>query len=138
MLMLPSLLQAAGSGKLRIFGDGCNMISFCHVDNYCHGLILGAQALYPRSPALGKYYVITDSEPQYFWTALDQAITGMGFTSLFSKLKIPSWLIMAIAYLVVFLGDLFSFISGDHSIVYSSPNVVFILYNISLTIRFRV
>lgn len=31
------------------------MISFCHVDNYCHGLMLGAEALYPGSPALGIY-----------------------------------------------------------------------------------
>lgn len=54
MLMLPSLLQTAGSGKLRVFGNGENIISFCHVDNYCHGLILGAKALYPGSPALGE------------------------------------------------------------------------------------
>ena len=41
-------------GKLRVFGNGENKISFCHVDNYCHGLILGAKALYPGSPALGQ------------------------------------------------------------------------------------
>ena len=58
VLTLPSLLETAGSGKLRVFGDGENMISWCHVDNYCHGLILGAEALYPGSPALGKYYVV--------------------------------------------------------------------------------
>ena len=33
-LFLPSLLETAGSGKLRIFGNGENLISFCHVDNY--------------------------------------------------------------------------------------------------------
>jgi nucleoside-diphosphate-sugar epimerase len=53
-LFLPNLLEAAGSGKLRIFGNGKNNISFCHVDNYCHGLILGSEALYPGSKALGK------------------------------------------------------------------------------------
>ena len=58
VLTLPSLLEAAGSGKLRIFGDGEIKISWCHVDNYCHGLILGGEALYPGSPALGKYYVV--------------------------------------------------------------------------------
>jgi hypothetical protein len=41
------------TGKLRVFGSGNNQISFCHVDNYCHGLMLGAAALYPGSPALG-------------------------------------------------------------------------------------
>ena len=54
-LFLPNLLETAGSGKLHIFGSGENKISFCHVDNYCHGLILGYEALYPGSPALGRY-----------------------------------------------------------------------------------
>ena len=61
---------------------------------------------------IGKYYVITDGPPQYFWKVLDQAVIAMGFTSLFSKFKIPGWLIMGLAYLVVFLGNIFSFLSG--------------------------
>ena len=112
VLTLPSFLEAAGSGILRIFGDGEIRISWCYVDNYCHGLMLGADALYPGSPALGKYYVVTDETPQYFWKVLDQAVVGMGFTSLFSKAKIPVWLIMGLAYLVVFFGNVFSAISG--------------------------
>lgn len=111
-LFLPSLLQTAGSGKLRIFGDGKNRISFCHVDNYCHGLILGAQALYPNSPALGKFYVITDGPPVQFWKALDQAVVGMGFVSLWSKFKLPTWFMMLLAYICVFVGNLYSIVSG--------------------------
>lgn len=45
-LFLPSLLQAAGNGQLRVFGDGKNKVSFTYLDNYCHGLILGYDALY--------------------------------------------------------------------------------------------
>lgn len=30
-----------------------------HVDNYCHGLIIAEQALYPGSRALGKFYIVT-------------------------------------------------------------------------------
>jgi nucleoside-diphosphate-sugar epimerase len=44
-LFLPNLLEAAGTGSLRIFGNGKNRICFSHVDNYCHGLILGERAL---------------------------------------------------------------------------------------------
>ena len=119
-LFLPSLLVTAGSGKLRVFGDGENMISFCHVDNYCHGLILGAQALYPGSPALGKYYVVTDDQPQKFWKVLDQAIVGMGFVSLFTKFKLPTFFMMIIAHIVVWIGKLISFFSGipEHKVNY--------------------
>ena len=112
MLFLPNLLGAAGSGSLRIFGDGENRISFCHVDNYCHGLILGAEALYPHSPALGKFYIITDGPPVKFWHVLDEAALAMGFTSLWSKLHLPVWLMMFVAYLTVFVGDLFALLTG--------------------------
>ena len=112
MLFLPSLLVTAASGKLRIFGDGENMISFCHVDNYCHGLILGYEALYPGSPALGKFYVITDGPAQKFWQVLDQAVVGMGFQSLWSKMKLPTWLMMILAHIVVAVGNIWSLFTG--------------------------
>jgi nucleoside-diphosphate-sugar epimerase len=111
-LFLPSLLATAGSGKLRIFGNGLNTISFCHVDNYCHGLILGYEALYPGSPALSKFFVITDGPGVTFWKALDEAIVAMGFVSIWSKLKLPTWLMMFLAHLCVVLGNLFSLLSG--------------------------
>ncbi|CAN0461368.1 unnamed protein product, partial [Scytosiphon promiscuus] len=59
-LFLPSLLEAAGNGQLRVFGNGMNKVSFTYLDNYCHGLILGYDALYKGSPALGKFYIVTD------------------------------------------------------------------------------
>lgn len=111
-LFLPSLLSTAATGRLRIFGNGENLISFCHVDNYCHGLILGEEALYPGSPALGKFYIITDGPQQKFWTVLDQAVVAMGFVSLFRKLKLPTWFMMTLAYIVVFVGDVYSVLSG--------------------------
>ncbi len=43
-----------------MFGKGTNRISYTHVDNYAHGLILGEQALYPGSPALGGFYIVAD------------------------------------------------------------------------------
>ena len=104
--------MAAGSGSLRIFGHGHNLISFCHVDNYCHGLILGAEALYPKSPALGRYYVVTDGPGLKFWKVLDEAVIAMGFTSLWSKFHLPTSFMMGIAYLVVFFGNIYAFLSG--------------------------
>ena len=108
-------METAGSGKLRIFGEGENKISFCHVDNYCHGLILGGEALYPSSPALGKFYIITDGEPQVFWKVLDEAVVGMGFESLWLKFKLPTWFMMVLAYTFVVVGDIFAFCTGTPS-----------------------
>ena len=60
-LFLPNMLETAGQGLLRIFGNGKNRICFSHVDNYCHGLILGYPALYAGSPALGNFYIVVSS-----------------------------------------------------------------------------
>lgn len=78
-LFLPNFLAAAESGKLRVFGKGDNEISVCYVDNYCHGLILGYQALYEGSPALGKYYVVTDGGHYNMWRFLD--VSSVSFVS---------------------------------------------------------
>ena len=57
MLFLHNFLLNAK--RLRVFGDGENLVSVCYVDNYCHGLILGERALYPGSPALRNFYICT-------------------------------------------------------------------------------
>jgi len=109
-LFLPNLLEAAGTGKLRVFGDGENRICFTHVDNYCHGLILGEKALYKGSPALRKFYIVTDgiTHPngvQYliFWRILDEAIVAMGFKSLWKKMKLPKWFLFGLAAMSEFM-----------------------------------
>jgi nucleoside-diphosphate-sugar epimerase len=98
-LFLTKILETAGNGRLRIFGKGLNKISVCFVDNYCHGLLCGADVLQPNNPALGRFYIVTDGEPQYFWRMINEAAVTMGFTDLNTKLHLPVWLLYSIAYL---------------------------------------
>ncbi|CAM9654196.1 unnamed protein product, partial [Laminaria digitata] len=102
-LFLPSLLEAAGNGQLRVFGNGKNKVSFTYLDNYCHGLILGYDALYKGSPALGKFYIVTDGGWQYFWGVIDAAGKDMGFTSLYSKIKLPAPLMTLVGHVCDFI-----------------------------------
>ncbi len=53
-------------------------MSFCYVDNYCHGLIIAEEALYPGSPALGQFYIVTDGGYEYFWSILDKCFVAIG------------------------------------------------------------
>ncbi|CAE7395522.1 3BETAHSD/D1 [Symbiodinium pilosum] len=105
-LFLPNLLEAAGVGKLRIFGSGTSRVGYTHVDNYCHGLVIAEKQLYQGSPHLGKFYVCTDGPTHphaegysVFWEELDQAVTGMGFDSLYSKTALPYFLLRIIAFI---------------------------------------
>lgn len=111
MLFLPSFLVV--NDKLRVIGDGENRNSFCHVDNYCHGLILGGEALYPGSPALGKFYVVTDNEVQKFWRVLDSAYVALGFQSLFSRFKLPAWFMIFLGYVCMYGAKLYSYCTGE-------------------------
>lgn len=110
-LFMPNILEAAGTGRLRVFADartGYGMIRVCftYVDNYAHGLITAATALYKGSPALGKFYIVTDGGTHpfaegyaHFWEAVDQVIVAMGFTSIWAKVKLPTWLLLPLSYL---------------------------------------
>ena len=65
-------------------------MSFTFVDNYCHGLITAEEALYPGSPALGQFYIVTDDGYELFWEALDRALCYLGgekFTHLQTLLR---------------------------------------------------
>eukprot|EP00667_Euglena_gracilis_P014509 EG_transcript_15039 len=103
-LFFPNLLSASYSGKLRIFGNGENDVSFTHVDNYCHGLILGYHALYKGSPALGKFYIVTDGGKQKFWHVLDDGCVKLGCQSLFTKFKLPFHLMLLVGYVCNVIG----------------------------------
>lgn len=109
-LFLPNILEAGGTGMLRIFassrtGYGKNRVCFTHVDNYAHALIIAERALYKGSPALGKFYIVTDGDTHPFaagyahlWDVVDEAVVAMGFASVWSKYKLPTWLLYPLAY----------------------------------------
>lgn len=127
-LFLSNVLQVAGTGYLRIIGSGQNRVSLTYVDNYCHGLMCGADALLanhhhgdnndnndndtsPAPPkatasALGKYYVVTDGGSHNLWGVLSQACVAMGFDSLESKVHTPVWILSSVAYLLSLLAKL--------------------------------
>ena len=114
-LFLPNVLEAGGSGKLRIFGEGKNRICFTHVDNYAHGLIIAERALTSAAaPCAGKFYIVTDGnthpDPRgclTFWDAIDEAVVAMGFAAIKSKWHLPVWLLLPLAYAAQALGWLF-------------------------------
>ncbi len=111
-LFLPNVLESYGGGSLRYFtsartGHGRNKVCFTHVDNYGHGLILAERALYPNSPALGKFYIVTDgvTHPSkegwsYLWEQINEAGKEMGFPEIKNKYPYPDWLLYPAAYLL--------------------------------------
>lgn len=112
-LFLPNFIETAARGQLRIFGNGRNRICLTHVDNYCHGLILGERALYKGSRALGQFYICTDGDTHpypegycFFWDEIDNAVIALGFPSISAKFKLPRMFMMCLAYIFHAVGTL--------------------------------
>lgn len=107
-LFLLKILEASGNGRLRIFGRGHWKISVCYVDNYVHGLMCGADALYKDSAALSKFYIITDGPPQVLWKFINEAGICMGFTDLTTKFHLPVMLLYIAATFANIAGFFFN------------------------------
>jgi len=113
-IFLTNILEACGTGRLRIFGPGKNRICFTYVDNYCHGLIIAESTLVKGSPTIGKFYIVTDGSTHphkdgylYFWDVIDEAAVAMGFASISAKTHLPMALLWCIAYICEVVGWMF-------------------------------
>lgn len=106
-LFLPSFIETAKNGRLRVLGDGQNLISFCHTDNCAHAHILAAKKLTSATAApAGKYYIVTDGGAQYMWSALDKAVVSAGFPSLQDKFNLNTCFLYPVAYLALAAGKI--------------------------------
>lgn len=75
--LVPRLIQRARSGRLRLVGDGSNMISVVYVENAAAAHLLAAQSLSLDSPVAGQVYFVNEPEPvncaEWINTLLDVA-----------------------------------------------------------------
>mmetsp|Transcript_42161 Transcript_42161/g.98880 ORF Transcript_42161/g.98880 Transcript_42161/m.98880 type:complete len:731 (-) Transcript_42161:77-2269(-) len=100
-LFLPSMLQTAASGKLRIFGKGENIASFTHAENIAHALVLAGCKLWREgssSAAAGEFFVVTDGGAYNFWDCVDHAVVECGYPSLRQKLHLSPALLWCVAH----------------------------------------
>lgn len=77
--LLPALLDLAGRGKLRLFGEPDCKIDPCHVDNAAFAHRLAIDKLAPNSPIAGKAYFIGQGEPISIENFLNALLRAGGF-----------------------------------------------------------
>ncbi len=65
--LIPRLIQRAKSGKLRIVGDGTNLVDMVYVENAAHAHLLAADSLSEGSATAGQAYFISQGEPINCW-----------------------------------------------------------------------
>ncbi|MBW2999890.1 NAD-dependent epimerase/dehydratase family protein [Candidatus Woesearchaeota archaeon] len=61
--LIPRIISRAKSGKLRIVGDGKNLVDTVYIDNVVDAHVLALEKLSSGSSISGKAYFITNGEP---------------------------------------------------------------------------
>ncbi|MBI3735972.1 NAD-dependent epimerase/dehydratase family protein [Candidatus Sumerlaeota bacterium] len=74
--LIPRILARAG--RLRIIGDGKNLVDTVYVDDAAAAHLLAADKLAPGSPIAGKAYFITQGEPRPLWEIINRILEAGG------------------------------------------------------------
>lgn len=74
--LIPRLIK--WSKKLRIIGDGKNIIDWTFIDNAAHAHILAAKKLMINQNISGKIFFISQGEPIGLWTLVNHILASAG------------------------------------------------------------
>jgi len=77
--LLPGLLDAAGKGRLRLFGEPDKRIDPCHVDNAAEAHALALEKLEPGASCAGRTYFISQGEPMTIEAFFNALLRAGGF-----------------------------------------------------------
>lgn len=79
--LIPRLMERGKAKKLKIVGEGRNIVDISYVDNVAHAHILAAESLCTSDKANGQAYFIGEEKPVELWEWINE---------LFDKLDIPT------------------------------------------------
>jgi len=86
--LIPRLIDKAKSGKLKIVGDGSNMIDTVYVENSADAHILAVDKLAsPGSPVAGSAYFISQGEPVNCWEWINDVLNRFGLPPVTRKVS---------------------------------------------------
>ncbi|VAX25290.1 NAD(P)H steroid dehydrogenase-like protein in alkane synthesis cluster [hydrothermal vent metagenome] len=86
--LIPRLITKAKTGRLRIVGDGSNMIDTVYVENAVDAHILALDKLAaPGSPVAGSTYFISQGEPVNCWSWINDVLNRFGLPPVTRKVS---------------------------------------------------
>lgn len=88
--LIPKIISRAQSGKLRIVGDGSNLVDLTHVDNAAHAHLLALDALVSGNHLGGKAYFVSQGEPTSLWPWLNNLLDRLGEPQVTRKVSLRS------------------------------------------------
>lgn len=95
--LIPRLIDRAQSGKLRIVGDGQNLVDNVYVENAAAAHLQAANALSPNAAICGEAYFISQGQPVKCWQWINEILVDAGLAPVKKKLSFSAaWTIGSI------------------------------------------
>lgn len=90
--MIPRLIERARSGRLKIVGDGQNMVDLTYVDNAAAAHLQALDALlnHPDPAHAGRAYFISDDSPVKLWQWLNALFEEVGVEPVRGKISLKT------------------------------------------------
>lgn len=85
--IIPRLLSKARDGKLRIVGDGDNLVDIVHVKNAALAHVLALEAMAEGKDICGKAYFIGQERPVNLWDFINQILFRAGLEGVEDKIS---------------------------------------------------
>jgi nucleoside-diphosphate-sugar epimerase len=85
--LLPRVIQRARLGKLRIVGDGTNLVDISHVQNVADAHLLALDALMANR-ANGKAYFLSQGKPVVLWEWINNILARLQIPQISRKISV--------------------------------------------------
>ncbi len=85
--LVPRIIEQAGKGRLRIVGEGDNLVDITHVANAASAHLLALGAL-ERGVGGGRAYFISQGEPVRLWDWINDLLGRLGLPSVVKKVSL--------------------------------------------------
>ena len=109
MNLVPRVVEAAKSGKLKIIGDGENLVDVTYVENASYAHLLALKELSPESPIAGKAYFLGQG-PIKLWDFTNELLKRSGERPVTKKISFK------LAYFIGFMIEMVLKLIGKHDI----------------------
>ncbi len=85
--ILPRLVERANAGRLRIVGDGCNLVDTTYIDNAAQAHFDAFEHLAVGAACAGRAYFISNAEPRPMGEVLNALLAAAGAPPVHSHLS---------------------------------------------------
>ncbi|RZF20782.1 MULTISPECIES: NAD-dependent epimerase/dehydratase family protein [Halobacteriovorax] len=99
--IIPRLIQRAKSGRLKIIGDGQNLVDINYVENASHAHVMALKELSTEAKNQGKAYFIGQEKPVNLWDFINKILEAKGEKPISSKVSLK---------IVYFIGLIFELV----------------------------